>query len=93
MTDWTSAQGTNPGGLRERKKRQTKQRIADEAASLFRLRGYETVRISDIAAAAEVSEQTLYNYFPSKETCSLTWIASMRRGLSPSSHGDGMACR
>jgi AcrR family transcriptional regulator len=54
-------------GLRERKKQQTRQRIAQTAVGLFRRRGYENVRMVDIAQAADVSEQTLYNYFPTKE--------------------------
>ena len=37
------------------------------AARLFRTHGYDRVRMRDIAEAAEVSEQTLYNYFPTKE--------------------------
>jgi AcrR family transcriptional regulator len=54
-------------GLRERKKQQTRQLIADAAAALFGERGYEHVSVSDVAKAAEVSEQTIYNYFPAKE--------------------------
>ncbi|HEY3738326.1 MAG TPA: helix-turn-helix domain-containing protein [Bryobacteraceae bacterium] len=54
-------------GLRERKKQRTRQTIASAAARLFEKRGFENVRMIDIAAAADVSEQTLYNYFPSKE--------------------------
>jgi AcrR family transcriptional regulator len=53
--------------LRARKKRQTRERIAAVAARLFRARGYERVRMRDIARAADVSDQTLYNYFPTKE--------------------------
>jgi AcrR family transcriptional regulator len=53
--------------LRERKKRQTRERIAAVAARLFRTRGYERVLMRDVANAAAVSEQTLYNYFPTKE--------------------------
>jgi len=53
--------------LRARKKRQTRERIASVAARLFRTRGYEQVRMRDIAKAADVAEQTLYNYFPTKE--------------------------
>jgi len=56
-----------PPGLRERKKQQTRQRIAQIAAGLFKRHGYENVRMIDIAQAADVSEQTLYNYFPTKE--------------------------
>jgi len=41
--------------------------IADAAARLFAERGYEQVAVSDVARAAEVSEQTVYNYFQTKE--------------------------
>jgi AcrR family transcriptional regulator len=54
-------------GLRERKKARTRRLIADVAARLFAERGYEQVAVSDIARDAEVAEQTVYNYFPSKE--------------------------
>jgi AcrR family transcriptional regulator len=57
---------TTPG-LRERKKARTRQVIADAAARLFAERGYERVAVSDVARAAEVSEQTVYNYFQTKE--------------------------
>ena len=54
-------------GLRERKKAETRRRIAEVAARMFVERGYENVRMIDIAHAAEISEPTLYNYFPTKE--------------------------
>jgi len=54
-------------GLRTRKKKQTRQSIATAADRLFKRRGFDNVRMIDIAAAADVSEQTLYNYFPTKE--------------------------
>jgi len=54
-------------GLRERKKRQTRQLIVDAAATLFAERGYEKVTVLDIAQAADLSEQTVYNYFPTKQ--------------------------
>src|SRR5215469_7534760 len=54
-------------GLRERKKAETRRHLAEVAARLFSKRGYENVRMIDIAQAADVSEQTLYNYFPTKE--------------------------
>jgi AcrR family transcriptional regulator len=54
-------------GLRERKKQRTHQLIADTAARLFAERGYEHVAVIDVARAAEVSEPTIYNYFPTKE--------------------------
>ncbi|MFF1380380.1 TetR/AcrR family transcriptional regulator [Streptomyces sp. NPDC058308] len=54
-------------GLRERKKRQTKQRISDIATGLFLEHGFVTVTIAEIADAADVSVNTVYNYFPAKE--------------------------
>ncbi len=54
-------------GLRERKKAHTRRVIADAAARLFAERGYEQVAVSDVAREAEVSEQTVYNYFQTKE--------------------------
>ena len=54
-------------GLRERKKARTRQVIADTAARLFAERGYENVAVSDVAREADVSEQTVYNYFATKE--------------------------
>ncbi|WP_369211381.1 TetR/AcrR family transcriptional regulator [Streptomyces flavofungini] len=54
-------------GLRERKKRQTKQRISDIATGLFLQRGFGAVTIAEIADAADVSVNTVYNYFPAKE--------------------------
>ncbi|MFG2288562.1 TetR/AcrR family transcriptional regulator [Streptomyces sp. NPDC048595] len=54
-------------GLRERKKRQTRQYISDVATGLFMERGFDAVTIAEIAEAAEVSVNTVYNYFPAKE--------------------------
>jgi AcrR family transcriptional regulator len=54
-------------GLRERKKQQTRQLIAETARRLFAERGFERVPVAEIARAAEVSEQTVFNYFPTKE--------------------------
>ena len=54
-------------GLRELKKARTRRLIADTAARLFAERGYEHVAVTDVAREAEVAEQTVYNYFPTKE--------------------------
>jgi AcrR family transcriptional regulator len=59
--------GVAEPGLRDLKKARTRLLIADTAARLFAERGYERVTVSEIARTAEVAEQTLYNYFPTKE--------------------------
>ena len=55
-------------GLRERKKRRTRQQISDVATVLFAMRGFDQVTVAQIAEIVGVSEKTVYNYFPKKES-------------------------
>ena len=54
-------------GLRARKKQRTRQAIAEAAFRLFEQRGFEQVTVAEVARAADVSEGTVFNYFPTKE--------------------------
>lgn len=54
-------------GLRERKKQQVRTAIADAAYRLFSDRGFDDVTVAEVAAAAQTSTQTVFNYFPTKE--------------------------
>jgi AcrR family transcriptional regulator len=62
------ARRVTPGeGLRERKRRLTRQLISDAATVMFATRGFDNVRVAEVAEAVGVSETTIYNYFPTKE--------------------------
>jgi AcrR family transcriptional regulator len=54
-------------GLRESKKLRVRQEIADKAMQLFVARGFDRVTVADVAQAADVSQKTVFNYFPTKE--------------------------
>jgi AcrR family transcriptional regulator len=58
---------TTEPGLRERKKQQTRQAIVEAAQQLFARRGFDAVTVAEIARKANVSEGTVFNYFPTKE--------------------------
>jgi AcrR family transcriptional regulator len=68
-------------GLRERKKRERRKAISDIAMGLFAERGYDAVTVAEIARAADVSEQTVFNYFPAKEDIVFVADEAMRDRL------------
>jgi AcrR family transcriptional regulator len=73
-------------GLRERKKRQMRQMLSDTATQMFVERGFDAVRVSEVAAACQVSEKTVFNYFGTKEALLLDRLtdleSSLRTGLA-----------
>jgi AcrR family transcriptional regulator len=69
-------------GLRERKKRRVRQKISDVATAMFLVHGFDKVTVAQIAAACEVAEQTLFNYFPNKESMFLDRSESMTNAVA-----------
>src|ERR1700724_2647309 len=71
--DWTATGGPEGGpakaeGLRERKKRLMRQQLTDTATLMFMERGFDAIRVAEVAEACGVSEKTVFNYFPTKES-------------------------
>jgi AcrR family transcriptional regulator len=75
------AGGTVDEGLRERKKKLTRQLISDTATAMFLEDGFDAVRVVDVAAACGVAEKTVYNYFPTKEALILDRFEDMEADI------------
>jgi AcrR family transcriptional regulator len=71
-----------PLGLRERKKQRTRELIAETALELFSEHGYQATTVADIAALAEVSERTVFGYFPTKEDILFADHLALEEGLA-----------
>lgn len=81
-------------GLREKKKEQTRRRIAQSAVELLTTLRNDQVTIAAIAEHAEVSARTFHNYFPTREAALFyflqivvdRWVENIRNspaGLGP----------
>jgi AcrR family transcriptional regulator len=68
-------------GLRERQKKQTRQLISDTATGMFLKDGFDAVRVIDVAAECGVSEKTVYNHFPTKESLILDRFEDMEMDI------------
>jgi AcrR family transcriptional regulator len=86
--EWTAAETSGPSadGLRERKKRLMRQQLSDTATAMFLDRGFDAVRVTEVAQACGVSEKTVFNYFPVKEALIMdrleATLAALRTGLA-----------
>src|ERR1700677_35903 len=86
--DWLAQEltGAPAEGLRARKKRLMRQQLSDTATRMFVERGFDAVRVAEVAEACGVSEKTVFNYFPTKESLVLdrleVTMASLRTGLA-----------
>ncbi|MBB3138295.1 AcrR family transcriptional regulator [Rhizobium pisi] len=60
-------------GWREKKRRETLERITDSALRLFAADGYEATTLDAIAEAAGISRRTFFYYFSSKEEILAAW--------------------
>jgi AcrR family transcriptional regulator len=78
-------------GLRERKKRQVRQKISDVATAMFLVHGFDNVTVAQIAAAADVSQQTVFNYFPTKESMFFDRAESMTNAVADAVRQRGSA--
>lgn len=65
--EWVAVQPTQDAGLRERKKKRTRETIIRVAIGLFAEQGFRATTLAQIAYAADVSPSTLHCYFPCKE--------------------------
>jgi AcrR family transcriptional regulator len=61
----------HPDSLRERKKRETRERIREAAIELADAKGIAETTVEEICAAADVSVRTFFNYYPSKNAAIL----------------------
>ena len=98
QTEWTSPDSPAPAGerLRERKKRLMRQQLSDTATRMFLNRGFDAVRVAEVAEACGVSEKTVFNYFPTKESLILDrlgGLAGVVRGGEPARHAVKLAVK
>ncbi|MFH8754226.1 TetR family transcriptional regulator [Streptomyces atroolivaceus] len=66
QTSGVPAQGA-PGGLRERRKRRTREALLHAALGFFTTQGYDRTTVDEIADAVDVSQRTFFRYFANKE--------------------------
>ena len=65
-----------PSGLRQRKKEIRRKEILQVASELFREHGYPSTSMEAIAQAADISPNTIYNYYRTKGQLLIAMIAA-----------------
>lgn len=65
-----------PSGLRQRKKEIRRKEILQVASELFREHGYPSTSMEAIAQAADISPNTIYNYYRTKGQMLIAMIAA-----------------
>jgi AcrR family transcriptional regulator len=65
-------------GRRQQRKTETRERLLNAASELFASQGFEETTYDDIASAARVARQTVFNYYPRKEDFVIAWGARRR---------------
>ncbi|BBY66137.1 TetR/AcrR family transcriptional regulator [Mycolicibacterium helvum] len=81
-----AAEADSGGSVSESKSALTRSRILDAAARVLSERGYAGLRLTDVAAQAELQAPAIYYYFPSREELieEVMWsgIADMREHVA-----------
>lgn len=73
-----SPESGHAGGRRQQRKSETRELLLNAATELFVARGFEETTYDDIAGAAHLARQTVFNYYPRKEDFVIAW-ADRRR--------------
>ena len=63
--------------VREKQKRETKNKILKSGRTIFSKKGYQETTISEIANQVEIAEGTIYNYFDSKGEILITIFSNL----------------
>lgn len=68
----------------------TKERIVDEALTLFSVKGFKGTSVKNIAAAVGIKDSSLYKHFKSKREIFETIVLEMRRRMERISEQTGL---
>jgi TetR/AcrR family transcriptional regulator, cholesterol catabolism regulator len=77
-----SASSGRAVGRRQQRKSETRERLLNAATELFVARGFEETTYDDIARAARVARQTVFNYYPRKEDFVIAWATRRREEVA-----------